>query len=225
MNGQIVGTQFPIAKRKNSYSVFVNTPEKNSLSSKFNNKYVHKYCKNIMSEGLSKQTVSVQGKEPECAEICICSSTSSYIIFTNYISLESPLKCGDCFGAIPLYKIPKTYDDDYYNIICWQSDYQSCDRLQMNCSVGERFGINQLSRLDSPLTKIGLKVCTSIQEVTGKKTYYYLYKGSSKSLTAELSRKCPSCNGNWYREESIHEIFDFMCEKCGLLSNIAWDIR
>jgi predicted nucleic acid-binding Zn ribbon protein len=95
----------------------------------------------------------------------------------------------------------------------------------MHCSVGERFATNQISKLDSSLTKLGLKVCDSIQEVTGKQTYYYLYKGSGKSYDSELARQCPSCNEAWYQQEPVHDIFNFMCKKCGLLSNIAWDCR
>ena len=165
------------------------------------------------------------GADPEGGTVCKCKSSSTYILYTTYVSLGSPLKCGDCFYEIPLYNLPKTYDDDYYNIICWASDYQRCDGLQMNCAVGERFGTNQLSKLDSPLTKLGLKVCGKIQEVTGKRAYYYLYKGSGRSYDSELSRKCPGCNRGWHREAGVHKIFDFKCEKCGLLSNIAWEYQ
>ena len=105
------------------------------------------------------------------------------------------------------------------------SDYQSCDSLQMNCAVGERFAIKQLSKLDSPLTKVGLDVCKTIQEVTGKKTYYYLYKGNGKSIKTEKERKCPGCNKPWYQDVAVHNKFDFKCVDCGLLSNIAYNLR
>ena len=169
--------------------------------------------------------ISVLGEEPESMPLCGCKVVSNFILFTTYLSLESSLKCATCFGVIPLYKIPKTSYDEHYKIICWQSDYQSCDSLQMNCVVGERFAINQLSKYDSQLTKQGLAVCQSIEEVTNKKVYYYLYKGSTKSYKSELLRKCPSCQGDWRLNEPWHSIFDFKCDHCNLLSNIAWDVR
>ncbi|HLD35982.1 MAG TPA: DUF2310 family Zn-ribbon-containing protein [Planctomycetota bacterium] len=224
-NGQILGNQFTIVKRKCSYAVFVNIPEKISLSPQLDSKYAAKCRKNLCSTGLSKPSIKILGKDSECSKTCLCKKHSFYILFTTYISFESPLRCGDCFGVIPLYRIPKTYDDEYNDIIIWQSDYQSCDSLQMHCTVGEKFGINQISKLDSALTKVGMKVCKSIQKATKKKTYYYLYKGIGKSYRSEISRKCPSCNGNWYQKESIHDIFYFLCKKCGLLSNIAWNIK
>ncbi|MBU2709305.1 DUF2310 family Zn-ribbon-containing protein [Zooshikella marina] len=224
MNGQILGREHPIAHTNEAISVFIKIPEEYSLSPKFNNKYVNKYFKEI-EDRFSVPLISVLGKEPRCSNICRCSASKSYILFTTYLALECPLYCGECFGVVPLYRIPKTYDDEYYNIICWMSDYQSCDSLQMNCAVGERFGTNQISKLDSPLTRLGLKVCDSIKEVTDKKTYYYLYKGSCKSYTQELSRKCPGCNGEWRLESALHDLFNFKCEKCSLLSNIAWNCR
>ena len=139
--------------------------------------------------------------------------------------MESPLKCADCFGIEPLYKIPKTADEEYHNIISWQSNYQSCDSLQMNCTVGEKFGTSQLSKYNSQLTQQGLKVCQSIEKVTGKKVYYYLYKYTAKSHKTELARKCPNCKGDWHLPEPLHNKFDFKCDKCNLLSNIAWDVR
>ncbi|MCB1783562.1 MAG: DUF2310 family Zn-ribbon-containing protein [Alphaproteobacteria bacterium] len=58
-----------------------------------------------------------------------------------------------------------------------------------------------------------------------KKTYYYILKSSAKSYDAELLRNCPGCGGDWHQEQPLHDIFDFMCERCGLLSNIAFNVR
>lgn len=224
LNGQLLGRHFPIAQKEESLVVFIQTPDRDTLSSKYNNKYVSKYLQKLEDE-FSSPEILILGVDPDSGSLCKCKSTNSYILYTTYLSLESPLKCGECFCAVPLYKIPKTDADDYHNIISWMSDYKLCDSLQMNCSVGERFATDQLSNLGSPLTKLGLEVCTSIQKESGKKTYYYLYKGFGKSYESEASRLCPSCNCEWYREETVHDIFDFKCEECRLLSNVAWSCR
>ncbi len=224
MNGQVLGREFPIAQTKGAYTAFVQTPDKDSLGSQFNNKYVRKNLHRL-DEKFTAPQVSLLGKDPNSSSLCECISPSSYILYTTYLSTESPLKCGDCFSEIPLYKIPKTFDDEYYNILHWVSDFQNCDHLQMNCTVGERFALNQLSNLSSPLTKEGLSVRDSIQDVTGKKTFYYLYKGSGRNHESEIARKCPSCGGEWFLEERFHGIFDFVCKGCALLSNIAWNCR
>jgi len=121
------------------------------------------------------------GDEPESARVCSCNETEAYVLFTTYISLESPLRCLACFGVIPLYRIPKTADGEYHDIVSWKSDYQSCDSLQMNCKVGERWATNQLSKVDSQLTVLGLSICRTIERISGKRVYYYLYKYNGKS--------------------------------------------
>lgn len=221
MNGQVLGKHFPIAQKEQSLDVFIQTPDLDGLSPKYNNKYVKKYQQKL-EDGFSLPEIHILGEDPDSSGICKCDSSNAYILYTTYVSLESPLKCSKCFCSVPLYKIPKTADDEYHNIISWMSDYQSCDSLQMGCSVGERFAIKQISNMDSSLTTLGLNVCTIIRELTGKKVYYYLYKGSARSYKSEISRLCPCCNGKWYQDEAIHGIFDFKCEKCCLLSNIAW---
>ena len=225
MNGQILGKHFPVVSKREYFVSYLNTPEKQSLSKKYNNKYGAKQYSNLLGAGLAKPQIKVLGKEPESLSLCKCNEVKKYILFTTYLCLESPLRCYECFGAIPLYKIPKTYHDEYYNILCWQSDYQSCDSLQMNCKVGERFAMNQLLKVDSPLSKQGLEVCKTIESATKKKTYYYLYKGTGKTFGLEVLRKCPNCNGEWYRKKALHNLFNFVCKKCTLLSNVAWDLE
>ena len=46
----------------------------------------------------------------------------------------------------------------------------------------------------------------------------------ARSRARELARLCPMCGGSWRLEEPWH-IFDFKCDRCQLLSNIAWDVR
>lgn len=224
MNGQILGKQFLIAQTDKDFEVYVDAPNADSLSEKYNNKYVKETLKKIKEKKITPKT-TVLGLEPDSAMMCNCKKTRSYILFTTYVSLESPLKCADCFGVVPLYKISKTADEEYHDIMSWESNYQSCDSLQMNCVVGERFAINQLSKYDSRLTKQGLKVCRHIEKVSGKKVFYYLYKDSSKSYKSELLRKCPNCGKDWLLKSPLHHKFDFKCKKCQLLSNIAWDVR
>jgi len=226
MNGQILNNEHIYAKHEDEYKMFVLTSEKDSLHNKYNNQYAKKTIDNLISFGLDKPLFTILDEEAQDNDLCSCKSASTYILYTTFICLSSSLRCKKCFGTIPLYKIPKIYDEsDYYPLITWQSDYRACDSLQMNCNVGERFALKQLADIDSQLTQDGLDVCKKIQEVTSIQTYYYLYKYKAKSKKQELLRKCPKCNGEWIRKKVLHDKFDFECKKCGLLSNIAWDVR
>jgi predicted nucleic acid-binding Zn ribbon protein len=124
-----------------------------------------------------------------------------------------------------LYLIPHTYDDEYYNVITWQSDYKACDSLQMGCKTGERFGSREISKIDSSLSRRGIEICNQITNLTGLPTYYYLHRYNDQKRALEEKRKCPSCGGDWLLKESLHELFDFKCDQCRLLSNISWSAK
>lgn len=221
-NGQILGEESQIATISNGYRCFFYLPMMNSLDYSNANKYVKQDLEKLNQIGMIL-SVDIIGEYPESSEICKCEKHDYFILYTNYISIESPLRCGKCFGVIPLYLIHPTYDnDEYHDIICWQSDYRACDGLQMCCQTGERFGMREISRVDSSLSRRGITICNKIKELTGIPVYYYLYRYNNKSRKFEERRKCPSCGGEWLLNERIHGIFDFKCDQCFLLSNISW---
>lgn len=62
-----------------------------------------------------------------------------------------------------------------------------------------------------------------VEEKTSKPVFYYLYNCRELREIDDRGRKCPSCGGAWYLEETLHNIFDFKCDNCGLLSNLSWN--
>jgi predicted nucleic acid-binding Zn ribbon protein len=225
MNGQILGAQFPMAQTAAGYSVFLSAPERSSLDSTHANKYVRRSHEHLVTLGIDDTEVIHRGPEPESFPLCTCATRSFYLLYTTYLSLESPMHCGDCFGIVPLYWLPSTADHGYYDIICWEHDYQACDQLQMNCQTGERFGTREIFNVDSSLTIRGMEICASLSALTRTKVYYYLYRNNGRSVQQEHKRTCPKCQGEWRLPEALHERFDFKCDACGLLSNIAWNVR
>jgi predicted nucleic acid-binding Zn ribbon protein len=224
MNGQIVGHEFSVAYLQSCYRTYLLAPEQDSLDKSRANSYVLDGLNKLNSLNI-ECSWKVVGNEPYSSNVCGCKKSSYYILYTTYVSFESPLRCGDCFGIIPLYRIPATKDAEYVDILAWESDYKACDTLQMNCSTGERYGISQLSKYDSSLSKRGIDICNRITTSTGIPTYYYLMKVTGKSNKVELKRKCPSCNGEWFLHETLYGIFDFKCDKCRLLSNVGWSVH
>ncbi len=224
-NGQILDEYF-FAQSGRSFRAYVQLPETTSLAHRHDNKYVKRAYAKLAEVCLEKPILKLVG-ETDTGDTCDCKQPSHYILFTNFIQISPPMKCGDCFYSVPLYRLPKTYDEsEYSDILGWEADYQRCDGLQMNCSTGERFGMREMSGLNSSLSKRGRELCQEIERLTGKPTYYYLDRSNAvRSHSAEQKRRCPSCNGAWQLEGPLHEIFDFCCEPCRLLSNISWEIR
>lgn len=225
MNGQILGREWPFCVVGNRLTTRVMMPEDVSLQAAFNNVYVSDYESQLRAAG-SEVVIVDLGEDPAGGNVCACADPSGYLLFTNYLSLESPISCMDCLSAVPLYRLPKTAHDEYYDIICWQSDYQSCDSLQMNCAVLESASTHQLADLHSALTLRGRNIARDLERGTGKPVYYYLYRAHEhrrgKKRTQATTRPCPGCGGKWHLASALNHLFQFRCDRCRLLSNVGF---
>jgi predicted nucleic acid-binding Zn ribbon protein len=197
------------------------TLEKNSLDKKFNNFYVNRQTKKVEELCNSKLTFKTVGKSYDSYKTpCKCKKSDFYILITNYVTIESPLTCGTCNKSVPLYRLPEYYDFGYMPILSWETNYISCDSLQMNCEVGERWALNQMQEITSQLSKQGLGICRKIEELTSVPTYYYLHN-YKKFKGEQLTRPCPSCNKKWDLKTQLHNHYDFKCDKCKIVSTIS----
>lgn len=224
-NGQILNSGWSFTQKGGKYRTFVMIFQEDSLSEKYDNKYARKARQKLAELATNSLKITILGEDPFNSEICTCKKPSFYILYTHFLSLESPIRCGDCLGTLPAYKILPKEVDLHDGIDFWRETYKECDGLQMGCEVGERFGTREMSRHDSSLSKIGISICNDITEGTGTSAYYYLYRYNSKSLASEKRRKCPSCGGDWLLDEPLHDRFDFKCDRCRLLSNIGFAVR
>lgn len=220
-NGQIAASTWPMAEGSSELHAYPLIPDRNSLEEKYANRYVRERLEGLKEQAGAPPRIVLLGRDPESLETCSCEESPSSILFTTYSQLESPLRCGACFLPVPLYLVPHTHDEEYCDVLSWVADYRACDSLQMHCTVGERFGEQQLLRLGSALSRQGLEICRALEGKTGRKVYYYLHKSRGRSPGTERRRRCPGCGGDWLLEEPWHGLFDFRCDACALLSNIA----
>jgi predicted nucleic acid-binding Zn ribbon protein len=221
-NGQIADEDYLFARNDDRILAYATIPELDALDEKYNNKYVREGLQTAAKWGISRPTVRIIGRSPD-ENPCNCGKTDSYILQSHYLTTDSPIRCGGCFGRIPLYRLPKTYHDneEYFDLLMWAKDYRACDTLQMHCTTGERFGIRQMSLPDSSLSKEGRKIADRLTELTGKPAYYSLYRYHRRTTVAkERERRCPGCGGEWLLPEKWH-YFDFRCDRCRLVSQIS----
>lgn len=221
-SGQTQGKIEPLYIKDNRIISTPFTLEKDALDKKYNNFYVQEQSKKV--EALSQSVLMfkmlgmTQGQE---ITACSCTQPKSYILITNYISIDPPLMCGTCHEPVPLYKLPVYHDHGYMPILSWETNYKSCDSLQMNCEVGERWALNQMQEPDSQLSRQGRTICHLIEDETGIPTYYYLHNyRRTKRNTSD--HNCPGCNEAWLPVEHAHNIpYDFRCDQCRLVSVIS----
>ena len=197
---------------------FVQTHELNSLNKINNNFYVNKQIKLIESKYNIKLKFQTLGASNDYENaVCKCSKSNFYILFTNYLSIASPISCGSCFNPVPLYKLPFYDDYDYHRILSWDTNYIACDQLQMNCEVGERFGLNQMQNHNSQLSQQGIEICRKIEELTKIPTYYYLYN-YRKVKKGQILSNCPKCSNDWTLPKPINNFYDYKCDNCRIVS-------
>ncbi|WP_426326214.1 DUF2310 family Zn-ribbon-containing protein [Pedobacter sp. R-06] len=197
------------------------TLEKNSLDKKFNNFYVNRQTKKIEDLCNSRLSYKTIGKSYDSYKSpCKCKKPHFYILITNYITIESPLTCGACNQSVPLYRLPIYYDHGYMPILRWETNYISCDSLQMNCEVGERWALNQMQEIKSQLSRQGLEICRKIEELTSIPTFYYLHN-YKKYKGDQLTRPCPGCNKKWNLKTQLNNQYDFKCDECKIISTIS----
>ncbi|MFK7970025.1 MAG: DUF2310 family Zn-ribbon-containing protein [Bacteroidia bacterium] len=210
-----IASQF-IKGRKIVYMPF--TLERKSLRKKYNSLYVNSQIQKLEKLCDEKLEIKTLGKtSADYQGACRCKKPSFYILTTNYVTIESPLTCGSCNQSVPLYRLPVYYDHGYMPILSWETDYISCDSLQMNCRVGERWALNQMQKSDSQLSKQGIEICREIEKSTSVPTYYFLYN-YNKTIKDQASKSCPSCGKKWSLKQPIQDCYDFKCDRCRIIS-------
>ncbi len=225
VNGQILGKEQPVFLNHNELIATAIIPEEDSLEAIYNTEDSRAIILAIGETEGALLDIKIVGISPYGIAACECEKPGSYILYTNYASLSPPIRCGDCSLPIPLYKIATENDQTRNQVTTWQASYQSCDLLHVNSAIGEQFSQRQVQQHDSPLAKEGRNICKQIEDHTNIPTYYYLSKPGGKSLKQEKKRTCPSCKEKWLLNDSWHDIFDFKCDPCRLLSNIGWTVR
>ncbi len=224
-SGQISSNEYGLLESPQGFASFVLVPDEEALHEKHNDTIVEMLITRFMKVGGRRPQFIIVGRNLESLDACECTQPSSYVLYTTFISFESPLRCAFCFGPVPLYRVRPEQESEYWKLGRWEADYKACDTLQMGCTVLERSTMRQMSQPNSALTKLGLEVCRLISASTKQPVYYYLYVQTGANIDLEVARKCPKCGGDWLLKEPWHGKFDFKCDKCHLLSNIAFDVR
>ncbi|MFC3800470.1 DUF2310 family Zn-ribbon-containing protein [Cohnella sp. GCM10012308] len=209
-NGQILSHGNVTVFEDGKFINYVLTPEINSLNSVFNNRYVNEFLNNLIQLSSSVPTNINVGKSTDFEPSCTCQSPSSYILYTEMWHHVSPVSCGDCKKTIPLYKLPKiNEEDEYFSVLSWQKAFNACDRLFYE-GINERGAYKQMSNPASELSIMGRKICTLLEQATGKPFYYNLYRQYSRK-----KKVCPSCGETWDKESGLKK---YCCQKCRLVS-------
>ncbi|NLR75766.1 DUF2310 family Zn-ribbon-containing protein [Leeia sp. IMCC25680] len=219
-HGQICGQDWPVHWEGLHLMAQVQTLEVDALDAVYHSAEVRRALAALPPQGMAVQYLGEGASE---AMACSCVHSSSFALYTHFLHLGSPVRCLDCGGQVPLYRLlPGALHSQV--LLSWQSDYRACDSLQMGCELLEAETTYQLAALDSALTRRGRALCDALTQQTGRPFYYYLYCHEGSDLESESRRPCPSCGQAWPRQRPRIAPFDFQCDPCRLLSNIAFEV-
>lgn len=220
-NGQIFGREFSMAVNNEGVVVTVVCPEQDSLEKKWDDANVLACRRALQQLGVEWQCSDLMGLEGQSDFTDLCAKPKALILYSTYIQSCSPIRCAEHFMPIPLYKLPVEIRKP---LVRWQEEHAALDQLQMNGYVAlESECLKQLSEPDSVLIQKGHQIGQVISQQMGMAVYQYLYRVGGESLMAEQQRKCPSCDGEWALAKPLHDMFDFKCDTCLLVSNLSWN--
>lgn len=224
-SGQVCG-DVPVARVCGGYRLFARAPEAESLDPRFHSKEVRAALRELRKQGVRWDHARVVGVDPEATTVCRCRRRTALVLTTHFLTSEPPLRCGDCRGVVPLYRLSgRPKQGDFADVDHWQQRYQTFDLLWIGSGVGERLAYRELSMPDSELSREGRAVRREIEARAGVPTYYHLMRWAGRSERAERRRKCPDCGGEWLLDEPWLGICDFRCDACRLVSNVAFDVK
>jgi predicted nucleic acid-binding Zn ribbon protein len=216
-NGQLEGRDMHTYIHNGSMFAVIATITEDGLNPKNHNKYVKKHIQDLEEMCGNPLNIKFSGfREGEETGICNCTEHTHFVLY--YHKDFSPLVCGSCEKAYPLFKLPALEDSSYWRTLSWVSAYQACVLLDLNCGTGEKWAIKQQSDPNSGLSIQGRKVTAKIMEETGVKTYYFIANYAKRKKAVDIARPCPSCGGEWHLEKEIHGYFRHKCDKCLLMS-------
>ncbi len=208
-NGQIL-KGYELIEGKDCLWAIVTSPNDEALKEENNNIYVDKYL-TAVQEYFDVSTEPL-GRNMNQDVSCTCKGSSWYMLYTDWTRSESPVVCGDCGKAVPLFQLPHILDsDEHHGVVSWQEAYKSTDIL-WTYGLSDRFTFRQMHDPRSQLSKDGMDICKAFEEKLGKPFFYYLFNNN------RTNKVCPICGADW-KTPGEKTFVDYKCEKCRLVAD------
>ena len=215
-NGQLISQHWNLIQDNGLLKLYVIAPAEDSLDLKYFHKDCHEALELLILKSTQAPSFKVLGPTVGLSECCSCADPSNFVLFTNFVAEYPPVSCGDCNLPVPLYKLPKLNNEpEYSSLLHWESEYQACDTLFINSWVGEKFGYDQISQVNSILSLEGLKICQQMALKTGKPFYYFLHQHYDAP-----GDNCPICGQHWKLDKLLFNLYAYKCDKCRLLADM-----
>ncbi|SNY55155.1 Predicted nucleic acid-binding protein, contains Zn-ribbon domain [Arsukibacterium tuosuense] len=224
-NGNVLGREFPTAWQQDRFSSRLVIPTENALHRSHLSTRALQAEQQLMAAGLAYPKLQVLGMDI-MSQHSSNSAAEALVLFTTFSDNCSPLRNLADLAPLPLYQFQPASGVDHESLIRWQIQFQALDEVQQQQKrVLKKSAENSLQQYQSVLNQQGRQLAGRISRRNQLPVYYALYSGSSKNCAAEASKPCPGCGGSWRLDTPLLALFDFKCDNCHLLSNIAWECQ
>ena len=225
-NGQILGREFPTHLAQDQFVCRVVIPTQDAMQNQSHSSKGLRALSDLAQVGLAYPQTEILGVDLMSHHTDPCDAPDEYVLYCRFGQMNSVVYCKEHLAPVPLFLFPATDTADHEALIRWQLQYQALDEIQMQQdSVLLHAAEDALQNLQSPLNQQGRQFAQTLSQRLNKPVYYALYRGSSHDCSQEQHRRCPSCNSAWLRPTRLADLFDFQCDRCLLLSNIAWSCQ
>lgn len=225
-NGQVLGREFPTAWQAPCFCSRIVIPAEDALLMQYHSLRGKAAMQALTTAGLGYPQLQILGMDLMSQHSSQTAQPEGYILFCTFSDNCSPLRCIEQFAPVPLYQLKTTPDDDFETLLRWQIQYQALDEIQMQQQrVLIKSAENSLQQFNSRLNRQGRRLARQLAEALQQPVYYALYSGSSRDCATESEKRCPGCRADWRLPQTWHSLFDFRCDSCLLLSNIAWECQ
>ncbi|MDX1538223.1 DUF2310 family Zn-ribbon-containing protein [Arsukibacterium sp.] len=224
-NGNVIGREFPTSWQHESFNSRLVIPAENALQRSHLSVRALQAEQQLASAGLAYPQVQLLGMDI-MSQHSSNQSAEALLLFTTFSDNCSPLRNLADLAPLPLYQLQPASGSDHEALIRWQIQFQALDEIQQQEQrVLRKTAENSLQQLGSTLNQQGRQLAKDIASHNNLPVYYALYSGSSKNCAGEAEKLCPGCGADWRLATPLLDIFDFKCDRCLLLSNIAWECQ
>ncbi|MCT6700148.1 Zn-ribbon-containing protein [Rheinheimera sp. 4Y26] len=224
--GQMLGREFPTYLAQDEFVSRLILPAPDALQKQHHSQRGLAALQALGSAGLAYPQLAMLGEDLMSNHTDPCQTPSAYILYCRFGHSNSVIYCAEHFAPVPLYRLKATSTEDHEDLIRWQLQYQALDEIQMQEKrVLNNTAERSLQSLHSKLNQQGRAFAKQLEQSLQRPVYYALYSGSSKDCSQEADKLCPGCGKAWALKTPLHQLFDFQCDPCRLLSNIAWQCQ
>jgi predicted nucleic acid-binding Zn ribbon protein len=115
-NGNLMKDAFVTENGWTAYGV---APAREAFNKANRSEFVQQRIGALTEVGLGRPVIGFLGDVPETPSDCRCARSKGFFLFTTFLHTEPPVRCIECAGIVPLYRLPCPETGEYSSLLTW----------------------------------------------------------------------------------------------------------